>query len=130
MIIGIDFGKKKIGLAFSEGITASSLGTITNAPSRLIQISDLLNTIVPKPYPIEKFVLGLPNSPLDTEIKFFGEQLKTEFNCDVVYEDEFNSTQEAFQAMLDSGISRKKRRNDDSNAAINILQRYLDKNPS
>lgn len=126
MFLGIDFGKKKIGLSFSEGITASSLGTITNAPSRLIQLSDLLNTIFPKPYPIEKIIIGLPNSPLDTYIRQFAQELETQFNCKVVFQDEFNSTQEAFQSMLASGISKKKRRKDDSNAAVTILQRYLD----
>lgn len=126
MILGIDYGKKKIGIAYSEGITASPLGSITNAPTRLVQLKELIQSVNQLDQPIQTIVIGLPNSPLDQEIKQFASELADYFQTTTIFEDEFNSTQEAFQAMLDSGISRKKRRKDDSNAATTILQRYLD----
>ncbi len=121
MYLGIDYGKKKIGLAISEGITASGLHSIVNSPSRIQQLKERLSQ------PIDTIVLGLPNSPLDTEIKHFGKELKEVFNCQVKFEDESFSTNEAMESMILSGIVQKKRRKDDSAAAVVILERFLQK---
>lgn len=121
MYLGIDYGKKKIGLAVSEGITASGLGTISNSPSRLQQLKEKLAE------PVEVIVMGLPNSPLDQEIRLFGEELQHEFKCTIVFEDESFSTNEALQSMIQSGVSQKKRRRDDAGSAVVILERYLEK---
>ncbi len=121
MYLGIDYGKKKIGLAISEGITASGLLPIVNSPSRIQQLKERLSE------PVDTIILGLPNSPLDAEIKRFGDELKEEFNCQIQFEDESFSTNEAMDSMILSGIAQKKRRKDDSAAAVIILERFLQK---
>ncbi len=120
MFLGIDYGKKKIGLAISEGISATGLGVISNSPARIMQIKEKLHE------PVQTIVLGLPNSPLDFEIRNFAKELEAEFNSAIVYEDETFSTNEALQTMIQSGISRKKRKKDDATAAVIILERYLE----
>jgi putative transcription antitermination factor YqgF len=121
MYLGIDYGKKKIGLAISEGISASGIGTIANSTSRIQQIKEKISET------IDVIILGLPNSPLDTEIRNFGKELKDVFGCEVLFEDETFSTNEAVTSMIQSGISRKKRRKDDATSAVIILERYLEK---
>ncbi|MDQ3098722.1 MAG: Holliday junction resolvase RuvX [bacterium] len=121
MYLGIDYGKKKIGLAISEGISASGIGTIANSPSRLQQLKEKVSSDV------ETIILGLPNSPLDSEIRQFAQELEEAFKCKIVFEDETFSTNEALTIMIQSGISRKKRRKDDAASAVIILERYLEK---
>jgi putative transcription antitermination factor YqgF len=121
MILGIDYGLKKIGLATSEGAYARGIGSISNTPSRITQLKEKITET------IETIVIGLPNSAMDQKIKEFGEELQKEFNCQVIFEDEFNSTQEAIQTMIISGVKQKARRKDDAIAATTILQRYLDR---
>jgi putative transcription antitermination factor YqgF len=129
MYIGIDYGKSKIGLAYSEGTYASSLGTISNTPSRISQINELLNKLQPKTYNLQTIILGIPNSPLDPEIYKFADELKAHFNCKIAFEDETLTTQEALENMIASGVKQKKRRQDDASSAIIILQRFLDNRP-
>lgn len=121
MFLGIDYGKKKIGLAISEGLTASELGAIANSPSRLQQLKEKVQE------EINTIVIGLPNSSLDAEIKKFANELTTEFNCKIIFEDESFSTNEALSSMINKNISKKKRRKDDSASAVIILERYLQK---
>lgn len=121
MILGIDYGLRKIGLAYSEGLYASPLMTISNAPSRIQQIKEKITD------PVEKIIIGIPNSFLDPQVKTFAAELQTAFNCEVLFEDETNSSNEAMEIMLRTGVSQKKREIDDAYAATAILQRYLDR---
>ncbi len=123
MLLGIDYGKRKIGLALSEGLYASSAGTVVNTESRIQQIKEKISE------PLDLIVIGLPGSIMDNDIKFFGNQLKNQFTCEIHYENEFNTTQEAQLTMIRSGVKQKKRRSDDSMAATTILQRYIDTHP-
>ena len=121
MYLGIDYGKKKIGLAISEGIIASGLGVISNSPSRIQQLREKVTS------PVDAIVIGLPHSPLDIEIRKFAEELQVAFDCDIKYEDEAFSTNEALTSMILSGIGKKTRRKDDATSAVIILARYLEK---
>jgi putative transcription antitermination factor YqgF len=124
--IGLDYGKTKIGLAYSEGDYASPLGSIANTPSRLSQMQEKLNTLhLPEKYTIT-IIFGIPQSILDTEIYKFSDEVKAQFKCAVAYEDETFTTQEALENMIASDIGMKKRRKDDAAAAVIILQRFLD----
>jgi len=121
MYIGIDYGLRKIGIAISEGTYASPLMVISNAPSRIRQLQEKIKDTV------DTIVIGIPNSFLNSHIHEFADQLKSTFNCEIKFEDETNSSKDAMQIMLDSGISQKKRGLDDAHAAAVILQHYLDK---
>lgn len=121
MYLGIDYGLRKIGVAVSEGTYASPLMTISNAPSRIAQIKEHIKD------PIETIVIGIPNSFLDSQVRVFADELAQAFKCSVAFEDETNSSNDAMQMMLDTGVPQKKREIDDAHAAAVILQRYLDR---
>lgn len=132
-IIGIDYGKKRTGLAVSDPLTifASALETI---PS-----SDLIRFL--KEYTqkesVKLFVVGYPmdlnNRPAEGA-KYVNQLLpllKKHFpHIAVVLEDERFSSKIAFQTMIDGGVKKMDRRNkgmvDKISAAI-ILQTYLDR---
>jgi len=121
MYLGLDFGLRKIGLAFSEGITASPLAVISNAPSRMQQIKEKVTG------EITTIVIGIPSSIFKEQVQALAEECKQTFNCEIVFQDESYSSKEALTTMIQSGISKKKRELDDAHAAAIILQLYLDK---
>ena len=122
MIIGLDYGLKKIGVACSEGLVARPFGVISNTRSRIQQLKDTVKE------PVDYIVIGIPNSYLNPQITLFSKELSNEFNCKVFFQDETNSSNQAIHNMIQSGIPPKKRRKDDAFAATVILQDYLDKN--
>ncbi len=120
MYLGIDFGLRKIGIAYSEGITATPLMVISNAPSRMQQIKEKIHD------DIKVAVIGIPNSMFTEQVNKLAEELKQTFDCEIVFQDETNSSNEALQVMIQSGLAKKNREMDDAHAAATILQRYLD----
>jgi putative holliday junction resolvase len=131
MILGIDYGLSKIGLALSEGRLAS--------PHCVLRIKDLDQAIeeiraICLKEKIEKIVLGIPLNEKDSSgverVKLFGERLQLELSLAVFYQDETMSTKEARAKMLQAGKGQKARRLDDAAAAAVILQEFLDRQNS
>lgn len=123
--LGIDYGKLKIGTAFSEGEIASpgeilQINGLQDALNKVIQIIEAEN--------IKVVVIGKPES---------GEALKIEENFvlelrkrlpDLVTEEveETLSTKRATDLMLQFNLPTKKRRQEDAHSAALILQEYLE----
>ena len=134
-ILGIDYGRKKIGIAVGDTVLklAEPLQVLASSkfPERIsskfngtgaVQISKLI-----KENAIEKIVIGVPGGKMDEEIKKFGEELKKETDLPVEYFDETLSTQDAQRVLIESGGSRKKRKEkEDAVAAAIMLQWYLE----
>lgn len=130
-ILGIDFGKKRIGLAISDelGITAQGIGVYETKSER--KNFAFLKDLIEK-YRINRIVVGLP---LDKEGKIekdywvvnFIKKLKKEIKIPVDTRDERFTTREAERLLLQADLSRKKRKRviDKLSAQI-ILQGYLD----
>jgi putative Holliday junction resolvase len=133
-IIGIDYGKKRVGVAVSDplGIFASPLDTVPSAG-----IIDFLKSYMEK----EKVVLIVVGYPLNMSNKpseaaayvdQFLNRLRKQFpSLPVKLEDERFTSQLAFQAMIDGGVKKMDRRvkgNVDKISAAIILQSYLDRN--
>jgi len=130
-IVAIDYGGKRTGVAVTDDmqIIASGLTTIptTDIISFLKEYS-ILNKI-------ESFVVGEPKrlhgeaSDIEVEIKVFIEKLKKAFPDLVIHRlDERFTSKMAFDTMLKSGISKKKRQNKalvDQISATLILQDFL-----
>lgn len=131
-ILGIDYGKKRTGLAVSDplGIFASALETVPTA--------NVINYI--KKYTsenkVERFVVGYPKNlngnPAESTpfVEAFVRGLKRVFpDIPVTMEDERFTSQLAMRAMIDGGMKKSDRREKGSvdriSAAI-ILQSYLD----
>ena len=132
-LIGIDFGKKRTGIAVSDplGIFASPLETVLTA-----NIIEYLKKYAAEET-IVRFVVGYPTNmngkPSETaaDVNAFLPGLKAAFpEVEVSLEDERFTSVLAHRAMIDGGMKAKERRNkmnvDKISAAI-ILQSYLDR---
>lgn len=132
-IIGIDYGKKRVGLAVSDplAIFASPIDTIPSA-----KIIEYLKNYTSKEE-VEKFVVGYPinlnNTPSECAqyVDVFLKQLAKNFpKIPVVLEDERFTSVLAFQSLIDSGVKKMDRREKgavDKVSAALILQTFLDR---
>ena len=132
--LGIDYGKKRIGIAISDSlqIIASALTTI-DTPNIFTFLKDLLEK-----EEIDCFVIGEPKNldgtPTDSTVitKEFVAKLSKKYpHISIKRIDERFTSKIAKQSILDAGIKKMKRRDkalvDKVSAAI-ILQSYLDAN--
>ena len=125
VILGIDYGKNKMGLAISEGQLAS--------PFRIIDISSLNEAInkilkIIEDEKVEKIVIGVPESGEAYSItkKFiFSLKLKA-INVEIVETDETLTSQAARQKMVELNEPTSKRSREDAYSAAILLQDYLD----
>ena len=131
-ILGIDYGKKRTGLAVSDplGIFASALETVPTA--------NIINYL--KKYTsqnkVERFVVGYPMnlngspSACTPFVEAFVKTLKKNFpSIPITLEDERFTSQLAMRAMIDGGMKRSERRikgSVDRISAAIILQSWLD----
>ena len=132
-LIGIDYGRKRTGLAASDplGIFASALETVPSA-----KIIDYLKKYAEKET-ITRFIVGYPMnldgrpSEAAADVDAFLPRLKKAFpGIPVELEDERFTSVLAHRAMIDGGMKYKDRRDkasvDRISAAI-ILQGYMDR---
>lgn len=131
-IIGIDYGKSKIGLALSDqtGFIASPLDCI-----RAESQKKALEAVSEKCLEMQaqKVVIGLPlhmsgeASELSQAAEKFGDELRKITNLEVSFFDERMSSMQADRIMLEADLSRAKRKSKiDALSAAIILQSYLD----
>ncbi len=132
-IIGIDYGRKRVGVAVSDPlrIFASALDTVPSA-----KIIDYLKKYA-ETEPVERFVVGYPmnlnNTPSEAaaDVDVFLKQLKKHFpEVPVTLEDERFTSVLAHRAMIDGGVKKMDRRDKaavDKVSAALILQTYLDR---
>ena len=130
-LLGIDYGKKRTGIAETDDLQIIASGLTTVATPRLW---DFLQDYFSK-NKVEKIVIGesldlqgLPN-PIEQDILKFIEKFKKKYpGIIVIREDERYTSKMAFDTMLKGGVKKKKRRNkaliDQVSAAL-ILQSYL-----
>ena len=132
-IIGIDYGRKREGVAVSDplGIFASALETVQTA-----KIIEYLKKYAENEK-VVRFVVGYPmnmdGAPSEAakDVDVFLKQLAKAFpDVPVTLEDERFTSVLAHRAMIDGGMKAKDRRDKESvdkiSAAI-ILQSYMDK---
>ncbi|HUW30437.1 MAG TPA: Holliday junction resolvase RuvX [Planctomycetota bacterium] len=130
ILLGIDYGTKRIGLAITDEleIIASPLKTVPNDPAGL----DELRKIVSERR-VELVVVGLPLNmdgslgPAGKAAEAFAEKLRAELAAPVETFDERLTTVQAERSMLMHDISRAKRagRRDEMAAQI-MLQSCVD----
>ncbi len=132
-IIGIDYGRKRTGVAVSDplGIFASALDTVQSA-----KIIEYLKNYAEKET-VVRFVVGYPvnlngrPSEAQKDVDVFLKQLAKAFpDIPVSLEDERFTSVLAHRAMIEGGMKYKDRRDKNSvdkiSAAI-ILQSFMDK---
>ncbi|NRA93332.1 MAG: Holliday junction resolvase RuvX [Psychroserpens sp.] len=130
-LLAIDFGTKRIGIAVTDElqIIASGLTTVNSN-----EIFDFLKDYISREE-VEYFIVGEPkqlnNEASESEpaiAKFLIQLAKTFPEIPIKRVDERFTSKMAFQTMIDSGLSKKKRQNKalvDQISATIILQSYL-----
>ena len=132
-ILAIDYGAKRVGLAVTDPLKliANALDTVEED-----KVFDYLEDYLSREE-VEYFVVGEPfhtdgrPSQSTPKIEAFITKLNKRFpHVPVERQDESNTSREAFQTMINSGIGKKKRRNKalvDKISATLILQDYMEK---
>ena len=132
-LVGIDFGIKRTGLAYTDPNKIIATG-LKNLPTNIV-ISYIQDYF--KNEEVDAFIIGKPiqkdgtPSDLEYKIKDFILELKKYFpNKKIERYDERYTSKMAKQVMINLGIKKKKRTNKglvDQISATIILQSYLDK---
>ena len=132
-IVGIDYGRKRVGVAVSDPlcIFASALETVPAA-----KIIDYLKKYAGQ-QPVARFVVGYPmnldHTPSEAaaDVEIFLKQLKKHFpEIPVSLEDERFTSVLAHRALIAGGVKKMARRDKaavDKVSAALILQTYLDR---
>ena len=131
--IALDYGEKKIGIAYSDimGIIASGYDTLIRK-SLHEDLEAIANVIKEKQ--ADTLVVGLPINMDGThgervdKTHAFCEELKKVINIPIVFIDERLTTVSAEKLLISASVRREKRKTViDKVAAMIILQSYLDK---
>jgi putative Holliday junction resolvase len=134
VLIGIDFGKKRTGLAHTDPQQIIASGLTTVATQKALPFL----TDYEKENPIEKFVIGEPKqkdgnpSEIEQDILNFIRHLKKTFpTVMIVRQDERFTSKMAFNSLIQTGAKKKTRKDKaviDEISATLILQSYLTSN--
>lgn len=126
-IIALDYGEKRIGVAVSDplGIIATGLTAVPDI--------EALKKVVDQYPEATEIVIGLPKTMRGEigssaeKVLTFIEQLKLVCSLPIKTIDERLTTVEAERSLLETGLSRAKRKKViDQSAAAVLLQSYLD----
>ena len=129
-VLGIDFGRARIGLAISDELQllAHPFETISSDPKAVGRVAEIV-----REKNIDLVVLGIPKrmsgevGPAAEEALEFAKKLRALLSCDVVMWDERLTTVSANRALREAGKkTRETRSYVDQVAAQMILQGYLD----
>lgn len=123
-ILGIDYGRNKIGMVVGETETklVEPLETVRSR-SPVLSIKKIATR-----EKVEKVVVGVPGGKMEEEIRRFGYNLWKETGLPVEFFDETLTTQDAQKALIAGGGRRKARRErEDTIAAAIMLELYLDR---
>lgn len=135
-VLGIDYGKRRIGLAVSDptGTIASPLETVRRRAGKRPPVARLAD--LAREHQVERLVMGLPldlggkETPWCAEIREVGERLASRLELPVEYVDERFTSVRAEKAVRSLGLGKAKREEKsriDAAAAVLILQAWLDR---
>ena len=130
-ILGIDYGKKRVGIAISDPLKmfATPLITINNGSNFWNNFKKIIEK-----YNIIHIALGYPlnedgtKTKLSSIIEEFGKKIENKFKIPIELIDERYSSAIAWEQIIEGVPSKKKRRDKsliDRNAAAVILSDYL-----
>ena len=127
MIIAIDLGTRRIGIAVSDSGVVASPHSVLRNEGDVVEKLDRLG----RELDAELFVVGIPRrthaAAGDEKYERFAEDLRQRTCKPVELWNESLSTVEAMERLRDSGKSRREAQKDiDMHAAAVILQSFLD----
>ncbi len=131
ILLGFDFGMKRIGVAVGQTVTKTARPLETLKAKLGLPQWDRLNKIVQKWQP-DAFVVGIPlnmdgtEQPLTANAKHFAQMLETRYQIPVYEMDERLSTKDARERIFNEGGFKALQDGQvDSVAAQLILQNWL-----
>ncbi|MEW6025872.1 MAG: Holliday junction resolvase RuvX [Planctomycetota bacterium] len=133
-ILGIDYGKKRIGLAISVPGTSFAVGykVLEITPAGILGLVESIKEIVDKEK-VSSVVIGLPKQMDNTigiagrEVMGFADELRKNITVSVVLWDERLTSKQAGVLLRDVNMSHKDKREQlNVTAAQVMLQSYLD----
>jgi putative holliday junction resolvase len=127
-ILGIDFGKSKVGLALADSETKMAFAYDTLENNK--KLIENLKSIIEKE-DVSKVTIGIPNykngETIENEARKLGEELEKSNEVQVFYADEMFTTKMARANLIERGM-KEISKSDDKEAARIILQEWLDNN--
>ena len=132
ILLGVDFGDARTGLALSDGLGMLAVGAGCVRSNNLrVTAEEVAKFAVEKQ--VARIIVGKPLNMNGTEgprcerVRAFAEQLGTLCEIPVVLYDERLTTVSAHRYLSDTGVHGKKRKNTvDELSATLILQDYMD----
>lgn len=129
-VLGVDYGSKRVGIALSDGLGMTAKPLEVVARDRAVErIGELV-----REHTVSKVVVGLPVSLGGDEgeaaasARRLGKEIEDTTGVELDYLDERFTSRMAEDALLESGMRRRRRRETvDKVAAAIILQEYLDR---
>jgi len=123
-ILAIDYGRRKLGLAVSDGSLASPYKVLKVGVWE--EVFQQVGAIAQK-LDVERLLVGVSEGEMAKEQREFASNLSKRLKVPVILWDETLSTKDAVEKSIQAGVKREKRRKkEDSFAAAVILQNYLD----
>jgi putative Holliday junction resolvase len=131
-VMGLDYGKRRIGVALSDPLRmiARGAGTVENSSNLFFRLSEIVrreNVVL--------VVVGMPYAPdggrgaQGEEVQRFVERLRETLALPVEMWDESRTSVDAARVLREAGMRQKKRRQKarvDEMAARILLQEYLE----
>ena len=132
ILLGVDYGTKKIGLAIGQSITRNSRPLKVLYNNYIKEIKNVIDE-----WGIKKIVIGYPEykkeGSIHKEIKSFAKniQIAINFDIEIIFYDELLTSELAknsFADMRNDGVTRKKSSDYDDISASIILQSWINEN--
>ncbi|MBI4058373.1 Holliday junction resolvase RuvX [Candidatus Gottesmanbacteria bacterium] len=121
-ILGIDFGKKWIGLAISDGEFAQGIGCFQTG-----EVVERIRALIKQEEMITTIVIGRPEGRLKEAVEKFGSALHKHFNIPIIFWEETLTSRAARERLSELGARNKSRKTKEHQvAATLLLQDYLD----
>jgi putative Holliday junction resolvase len=127
-ILGIDYGRKKIGLALATSKIAEPYVVLRvhKAEEALKKIKDIVGK-----EKIEKVVIGVSEGKMAGETMEFAGRLEKKLKIPIGFQDETLTSLEAQKRAIEAKVKKKKRKEmEDAYSAALILQAYIDNTSS
>ncbi len=127
-ILGIDYGRSKVGLAIAVGGFAEPLEVVHYKNIDSLK-EDIKKALMDEG--VDKIVVGISEGEMGKESLEFSKELGRYLEIPVETFDETLTSKDAQKLSIEAGVKRKKRREmEDAYAASIMLQNYLDANSS
>lgn len=123
-ILGLDYGRSKVGVAIGVGTFAEPLKVIRYKDTKTLeaQIKKLIED-----EKIDKVIVGISEGEMGEETKEFAEAIQPFISTKIEFYDETLTSKDAQRLSQEAGIPQKKRHQmEDAYAATIMLQAYLD----